>query len=163
MCTPDRSDYCVDAATAHAWWGSPMLVPFRKAKGEFVLFPAEGRLGAGEGEGPGNQLLLLLSYGGRTARDGNHVEVIKDGGIAVYASRTTRDLGRPTDARTVPVRGNVAFLGEATSATTGLKLRTLTWTTDEGDHFIRWRVMDLREHRSLDALVHVVEDDLREL
>lgn len=146
---------------AKRWWGSPTLAPARPGDGVFVLQHDQGRFGPGDAERHVPSMLSLVLPGATSPHRGNLIAVLDGGGIVVVGMRTTHQMGRPSRARFVRVRTHYALVDEAQSVTTGRKIRRVTWTVEDAGHYIRWNVLDLAKHRSLDELVHIV-DALRE-
>lgn len=122
----------------------------------FVLQHDGGRFGRGDAERHVPSQLSLVLPGETSPHAGNLIDVLDGRGIVVIGIRTRHPLAAPTNARLVRVRTHHGVVDEATSMTTGRKIRVVTWSVEDADHFIQWSVFDLAKHRSLDDLVHVV-------
>lgn len=158
MCAVARTARCVDVTTARRWWGSPLLLPQGRYASQFILQHEDARFAPGDAERHlPSSLALVLTFGGTSPAEAAQPAVLDAGGIVVLAVRT-QTLQEPVHKETVRVRGHVATYGEATSVTTRKRYRYVQWSVRDGSHFVEWSVIDDARHRSLDALVGIVND-----
>lgn len=156
MCT--RGAWCVDRAKASSWWAAPLLLGRDGDRARYVVEDQDGRLEAREARRRlPSTVSLVLTFGGVTPERANQPSVLSEGGVVVRMTHQERALSKPEGQRTVPVRGHVAFVAEATSMTTGRKYRAVEWSIRSGKNVIVYLALDDPKRRSLDELVHLLD------
>lgn len=147
---------CVDANAARAWWGTPFLAPRDAGDARYVLQQQGGTFAAEAG--PGSSLVVVLTYGGPTADDGDGSAVLDGGGILVMGVRSTQPGEEVTHSYPIRIRGHAGRVYDAASATdSDTKRRVISWDVRDGDEWLRWRVIEDGEHHTFKEVVTIVE------